>query len=321
MNTITKKQFKLYVISVIADKEWYASLMLNRLMFCYFIQKKGFLDNNLNYLKEKLSACQQKKGKDKFYVSFYKNFLLALFHKGLGSPDHSEELKKEFGKIPYLNGGLFDIHYLEKEYKDIDIGDEAFSNIFKFFDQYNWHLDTDKKSSGKDIDPDVIGYIFEKFINDRAKMGAYYTKEDITDYISKNCIIPYLFDCGDFGYAQSPPPLPPERSRRQRDFGCVQSPPPPQRSRRQRAEGSVISATLNHRYGKCYRRAEILIFMMLLKKGLIFLCLKRLLWALTRKSRTCLSAEKHGINLLRLSLHCRLKSGVKWLTGETDTTM
>lgn len=40
----------------------------------------------------------------------------------------------------------------------------------------------------------MIGYIFEKYINDRANMGAYYTKEDITDYISKNCILPYLFD-------------------------------------------------------------------------------------------------------------------------------
>ena len=29
--------------------------MLNRLMFCYFIQKKGFLDLNVNYLREKLS--------------------------------------------------------------------------------------------------------------------------------------------------------------------------------------------------------------------------------------------------------------------------
>jgi len=27
-----------------ADREWYASLMLNRLMFIYFIQRKGFLD-------------------------------------------------------------------------------------------------------------------------------------------------------------------------------------------------------------------------------------------------------------------------------------
>src|SRR5690606_23929303 len=32
------------------SKQWYVSLMLNRLMFCYFIQKKGFLDKNKNYL-------------------------------------------------------------------------------------------------------------------------------------------------------------------------------------------------------------------------------------------------------------------------------
>ncbi|MCK4715595.1 MAG: hypothetical protein KAT54_02195, partial [Candidatus Marinimicrobia bacterium] len=40
----------------------------------------------------------------------------------------------------------------------------------------------------------MIGYIFEKYINDRAAMGAYYTKEDITGYISKNTIVPFLFD-------------------------------------------------------------------------------------------------------------------------------
>lgn len=190
-------------ISVVTDREWYASLMLNRLMFCYFIQKKGFLDKNLNYLKEKLTYCQQKKGKDKFYVSFYKNFLLALFHQGLGSPDQSEELKKEIGKIPYLNGGLFDVHELEKMYENIDISDKAFEAIFHFFDQYNWHLDTNVTASGKDINPDVIGFIFEKYINDRAQMGAYYTKEDITDYISKNCIIPFLFDETERKYAKA----------------------------------------------------------------------------------------------------------------------
>lgn len=175
------------------SKEWYASLMLNRLMFCYFIQKRNFLDNNKNYLRDKLKSCQEKKGKNKFY-SFYKNFLVELFHHGLGAPDHSKELKEEIGKIPYLNGGLFDEHELEKTYIKIDIDDKAFEKIFDFFDQYEWHLDTRHAASGKDINPDVIGYIFEKYINDRAQMGAYYTKEDITDYISKNCIIPFLFD-------------------------------------------------------------------------------------------------------------------------------
>jgi len=175
------------------NQDWYASLMLNRLMFCYFIQKKGFLDNNKKYLRDKLKACQSKKGKDKFY-SFYRNFLLALFHQGLGAPDHNKTLTEEIGKIPYLNGGLFDEHELEKSYKGINIDDKAFEKIFDFFDEYEWHLDTRHTASGRDINPDVIGYIFEKYINDRAQMGAYYTKEDITDYISKNCIIPFLFD-------------------------------------------------------------------------------------------------------------------------------
>ncbi len=180
-------------ISDKANQDWYASLMLNRLMFCYFIQKKGFLDNNKNYLRDKLKACKERKGKVRFY-SFYRDFLLVLFHKGLNEPTQNQDVKIEIGKIPYLNGGLFDEHELEKTHTSIEIDDKAFERLFDFFDQYEWHLDTSVTATGKDINPDVIGYIFEKYINDRADMGAYYTKEDITDYISKNCILPYLFD-------------------------------------------------------------------------------------------------------------------------------
>ncbi|MFA7174438.1 MAG: DNA methyltransferase [Kiritimatiellia bacterium] len=175
------------------NMDWYASLMLNRLMFCYFIQKKGFLDNNKNYLQDKLKACKANKGKNQFF-SFYRDFLLALFHKGLGAPEHTDNYEVKIGKIPYLNGGLFDEHEIEKTFKKIQIEDQAFEDLFTFFDQYEWHLDTSESASGKEINPDVIGYIFEKYINDRAQMGAYYTKEDITDYIGKNCIIPWLFD-------------------------------------------------------------------------------------------------------------------------------
>ena len=176
------------------NKQWYVSLMLNRLMFCYFIQKQRFLDDNQNYLREKLAKHQEDHGRDKFYDSFYKTFLMVLFHDGLGAPNHDEELRAEIGKIPYLNGGLFDVHEIEEQFKEIEIEDAAFEKIFNFFDDWTWHLDTRKEAKGKDINPDVIGYIFEKYINDRAQMGAYYTKEDITDYISKNCILPFLFD-------------------------------------------------------------------------------------------------------------------------------
>ena len=169
------------------DRNWYASVMLNRLMFCYFIQKRGFLDNDVHYLLNKLQDGQLVHGRDKFY-SFYRSFLLQLFHYGLGSPDR-EQLSSEFGKLPYLNGGIFSVHELESKYEgQIQITDEAFESLFRFFEEFNWHLDTNITATGRDINPDVIGYIFEKYINDRAQMGAYYTKEDITDYIGKNTI-------------------------------------------------------------------------------------------------------------------------------------
>ena len=176
------------------NKQWYASLMLNRLMFCYFIQKKGFLNQDFNYLQNKLKESSEKTGKDNFY-SFYRSFLLELFHDGLGKPEkHRHEHPIALGKIPYLNGGLFDVHELEQQFSEINISDDAFTKLFGFFDQWNWHLDNSIEATGRDINPDVIGYIFEKYINDRASMGAYYTKEDITDYIGKNTIIPFLFD-------------------------------------------------------------------------------------------------------------------------------
>ena len=175
-------------------KQWYTSVMLNRLMFCYFIQKKGFLDLNANYLRDKLNWVKCEKGEDRFYGTFYRGFLLSLFHDGLNSPRHQPDFEKKYGRIPYLNGGMFSIHELEDENPELDIADEAFESLFAFFDQWHWHLDDRLTASGKDINPDVLGYIFEQYINDRAQMGAYYTKEDITEYIGRNTIVPFLMN-------------------------------------------------------------------------------------------------------------------------------
>ena len=176
------------------DRQWYASVMLNRLMFCYFIQKKGFLDGNTDYLQDKLRLVRRERGEGHFFRSFYVGFLRGLFHDGLNTPSHDEGFENTYGRIPYLNGGMFEEHKIEHDYADIDIADEAFERLFNFFDRWNWHLDTRITASGKDINPDVLGYIFEQYINDRAQMGAYYTKEDITEYIGRNCILPFLFD-------------------------------------------------------------------------------------------------------------------------------
>jgi len=178
-----------------ADREWYASLMLNRLMFVYFIQKKRFLDGNIDYLKSRLAQVRASQGADKFH-SFYRAFLLKLFHGGLATPKNERDAAtiQLLGNIPYLNGGLFEPHTLEADGNSIEIADAAFEGIFEFFDEYEWTLDTRpaEHAARSEINPDVLGHIFEKYINQK-QMGAYYTKEDVTDYITKNTVVPWLF--------------------------------------------------------------------------------------------------------------------------------
>ena len=174
--------------------DWYTSLMLNRLMFCYFLQRKGFLDGDLNYLSNRLDRVRDEFGKEKFH-SFYKSFLRRLFHEGLGAPkdERAADLKKLIGEVPYLNGGIFEEHKIERDHPGLHIPDEAFEKVFRFLDQFDWHLDDRPIAKGNEINPEILGYVFEKYTNQK-EMGAYYTKEDITDYIAKNCIIPFLLD-------------------------------------------------------------------------------------------------------------------------------
>lgn len=179
-------------ITEVADREWYASLMLNRLMFIYFMQRKGFLDGNVNYLRDKLVECQHGRGRHAFYP-FYRYFLLRLFHEGLGGKERNAELERLIGRVPYLNGGLFEKHLVEERNPDIQIPDAAFERIFDYFDRYKWHLDERPLRDENEINPDVLGYIFEKYINQK-QMGAYYTKEDITGHITQNTVIPFLLD-------------------------------------------------------------------------------------------------------------------------------
>ncbi|MBL8133209.1 MAG: Eco57I restriction-modification methylase domain-containing protein, partial [Anaerolineae bacterium] len=173
-----------------APRDWYASVMLNRLMFLYFIQKKRFLNDDPDYLRTKLEAVRAAG------QNFYRDFLVILFFDGLACEANERDAatNRLLGKIPYLNGGLFLPHSLEERYgADIAIADEAFERLFNFFDGYTWHLDERPLRQGNEINPDVLGYIFEKYINQK-QMGAYYTKEDITGYICRSTILPFLLD-------------------------------------------------------------------------------------------------------------------------------
>jgi hypothetical protein len=103
-------------------------------MFLYFLQRKGFLDNDMDYLQNRMREVQKLYGKGKFYT-FYTSFLLPLFQEAIGSPrwdSLSPELKNLVGRVPYLNGGVFAHHQLEKEHT-IELDDDIFTDIFEIF--------------------------------------------------------------------------------------------------------------------------------------------------------------------------------------------
>jgi hypothetical protein len=169
------------------DRRWYASVILNRLMFVYFLQYKGFVDGNPNYLRDKLELFEGKE--------FYRDFLKLLFFEGFAkaAPNRSDEAKALLGEIKYLNGGLFLEHRIEKQYKGITIDNEAFERTLALFEKYSWNLDDAPGGSDDEIRPEVLGYIFEKYINQK-EFGAYYTRPEITEYLCDRTINKLLLD-------------------------------------------------------------------------------------------------------------------------------
>ncbi|THF70152.1 ATP-binding protein [Deinococcus sp. Arct2-2] len=191
------------------DRAWYASVVLNRLMFVYFLQRKGFLNvvgkkaGDLSYLQHKLKESRSR-GEGRYYPEFLK----ALFFEAFAKPDadRSTESVTLTGAIPYLNGGLFLPHPIETKHTtkksdtllcheiadQIFIPDEAFDLMLGLFAGYEWNLSEEDKHAGG-LDPDVLGHIFEKYINQKG-FGAYYTRPEITEYLCKQTVDRLVLD-------------------------------------------------------------------------------------------------------------------------------
>ncbi|ARI84359.1 Eco57I restriction-modification methylase domain-containing protein [Microcystis aeruginosa] len=173
-----------------SDRKWYTSVILNRLMFVYFLQRKGLIDNDFNYLQNQLQASQGR-GEN----LFYRQFLQTLFFQAFAKPEYQRDatVTALVGKVKYLNGGLFLQHPLENIYQNICIDDQAFENILDLFSRYSWNLDDTPGGSDDEINPDVLGYIFEKYINQKA-FGAYYTRPEITEYLCDRTINKWIVE-------------------------------------------------------------------------------------------------------------------------------
>lgn len=171
------------------DRRRYSQLLLSRIMFLYFIQSRQFLANeSTNYLYSRFNqAVNDRK-------NFYKDFLLVLFFNVLNTEKRNRRTNK-FDAVPFLNGGLFKKHPIEKKYT-ISIENGIFDKILKFLDGWMWYVDdtVDDANTTTSVNPEILGHIFETMIEDQNGQGAFYTPVDITRYICRETIRPYCLD-------------------------------------------------------------------------------------------------------------------------------
>jgi hypothetical protein len=171
-------------------KQRYVQVILDRMIFLYFIQEKRLLDRNPNYLHEQPEDVVEN-GEDQ-----YENFYRPLFFDYLAE----DKQNPAFGSLPYLNGGLFAKNPVEEEFSDAKLGESAeetnelFGDILTFLSGWNWNVDERLDIvDPKNLSPAILGHIFEQTVNQK-EMGAYYTPEEITGFMSRRTIHPYLLD-------------------------------------------------------------------------------------------------------------------------------
>ena len=175
--------------------------MMGRIVFLYFIQKKGWLsvkqgkkwgEGNPDYLYDLFKKSKQKD-------DFYARELVPLFFTRLNNEDSENTARDE--RFPYLNGGLFD-DTQDRKYSKLHLPEDVFERMFNTFNNYNFTIYEDAPDEHTvAVDPEMLGHIFENLLEDNKDKGAFYTPKEIVHYMCKESLKSYLFAQDEKQYA------------------------------------------------------------------------------------------------------------------------
>jgi hypothetical protein len=153
-----------------SDRRALALVQLTRLLFLYFIECKGWLDGRPAFLREELDRCLAARR------NIHRHFIEPLFFGTLNRPDSARSnAVRGFGRIPFLNGGLFEPHPLERRHRAAlpnTVWREAADELFE-----RYHFTVREGHDATAIAPDMLGQVFEGIMEpgDRRRSGTYFT--------------------------------------------------------------------------------------------------------------------------------------------------
>ena len=187
------------------DNQWahdVALQFLNRCMFLYFIQRKGWLDDDPKFLKSFWNSYQTTNQPVNSFVERWLNILFfEAFHENRfhgGHRQFPDEIRKALFSAPYLNGGLFTENDLDNQHV-FQISDSRFKDIFKFLEGYNFTIAEDSPIDQEvAVDPEMIGKVYESLVNvstetdERGDAGIFYTPRTEIDLMCRLALVDNL---------------------------------------------------------------------------------------------------------------------------------
>ncbi len=156
-----------------------AQLLIERLVFLYFAQNRGWLNQDPEFLIK--NFAKYKKDGDGF--GYYQEFLHRLF-RSLAEPSFGDRLEG----IPFLNGGLFDDDEFRPPQSKLRIRNETFWALFNdLFEAYNFTVREDTPLSQEvAVDPEMLGKIFESIVLHRESAGTEYQAPNLRKATGSN---------------------------------------------------------------------------------------------------------------------------------------
>jgi hypothetical protein len=190
----------------------YAQLLLNRLMVCYFLARKGWLVDGSGrpirrYMRWLWKQYQQNKAKETFFHQWLTILFRDAFNMELGrlaSAPIPDEVRHSFQAVPYLNGGLF--AEIEPDIFGYEVPDDVFSDLLfgydpdrepKLLERYNFTVDESRPFDEEmAVDPEMLGKVYESLIaeEERGKAGIFYTPRLEVDLMCRLSIAEYLHE-------------------------------------------------------------------------------------------------------------------------------
>ena len=188
------------------EKKLFVQTLFNRLMFIYFLSRKGWLTFGGN--NDYLNALWSNYGENPDQANFYSERLYLLFFFGLNNPQsrdlnfNDSFMETIFGDVPFLNGGLFEQSDLDNR-NGVFVPDGVIEPILTdLFDRFNF---TVMESTPFDIevavDPEMLGKVFEELVTGRHDTGSYYTPRPVVSFMCREALKGYLEGC-DTGAAK-----------------------------------------------------------------------------------------------------------------------